>query len=202
MNDLYSMIVNTTGTLLKKSLSSLAILGEFIVSSEGNLVGWMEQVPGLKDYIDRAERRNADTTLREYLADQLTKRLSRLHLAEQSLLDSGGLAQMSQTREVKTKLQSYIDRVRAAAPGYAGLFATTKIEANELEQLHAFDEAQVRYLALFDQKLTALETAIQSQDGVDGALRDLYALANEAMQAFQLREDVLTQLDQKFSSKE
>ena len=177
MNDLHNMIVNAQGTLL----------------------GWMERVPGLKDYMDRAERRNADITLREYIATQLTMRLSRLEMLERSLLDAGGLAYMSKTREAKTKLQSYIDRVRATAPGYSGLFATTKIEANELDQLYAFDEAQVRYLDLFDQRLLDLEQAVQSQAGIEAALSGLYRQANEAMQAFQLREDVLTQLDSKFS---
>jgi hypothetical protein len=46
-----------------------------IINAQGTLLGWMERVPGLKDYIDRAERRNADTTLREYLADQFTDRI-------------------------------------------------------------------------------------------------------------------------------
>ncbi len=177
-------------------------LHDMIINAQGTLLGWMERVPGLKDYIDRAERRNADTTLREYLADQFTNRLSRFQNLELSLINHGELAQMSEMRQVKTKLQSHIDRVRAATPGYSGLFASTKIEAVELDQLYAFDEAQVRYLDLFDQKLTALEEAMQSKDGIESALQDLYGLVNEAMQAFQLREDVLTQLNQKFTSKE
>jgi phage gp29-like protein len=84
--------------------------------------------------------------------------------------------------------------VKAAAPGYSGFMEAVKVDADALEQLYAFDEAQIRYAAQIDELLNNLETAIRSGDGLAEALRALDDLAREANEAFSLREDVLTNL--------
>jgi hypothetical protein len=84
--------------------------------------------------------------------------------------------------------------VRAAALGYAGLDDEIKIREAELDKLHSFDEALVRYVDKFDESLNTLEQAVNSRTGIENAIAALDKLAIEANEAFSLREDVLTNL--------
>lgn len=170
-----------------------------IVSQRGGLKGLLARIPGFRGYTERADRRTADTMLRNHIAGELTKRINRFASIEKSLIDNGGLAHMSKSRDAKTKLQTYRDRVAAAAPGYSGFFATINVNEPELEKLYSFDEAQVRYLDRFDEALTQFENAVNSSEGVAATISTLYDLAAEANEAFSLREDVLTNLDKSLS---
>jgi ABC-type transporter Mla subunit MlaD len=165
-----------------------------IVSMRGSFENLLARIPGFRGYIDKATRRTADRTLRDHIASELTARINRLSALEVELLENGGLSHMSATRSVKEKLQTFRDRVKAAAPGYSGFMEAIKVDADALEQLYAFDEAQIRYAAQIDELLNNLETAIRSGDGLAEALRALDDLAREANEAFSLREDVLTNL--------
>lgn len=168
-----------------------------IVSQRGSFEQLLARIPGFRGYIDKASRRTADRMIRDYVAGLLTQNLNRLAQLERRLLEDDGLLYMSKTNSVKTKLQTYRDRVKAAAPGYSGFMEAIKVEADELERLYSFDEAQVRYADRFDTALDELETAISNKEGIEEAIAKLDALTIEANEAFSLRENVLTDLDRK-----
>jgi hypothetical protein len=170
-----------------------------IVNQRGRFQNLLARIPGFRGYQEKADRRTADTMLRDHIASELAKRINRFASLEKALLDDGGLSYMSKSREAKTRLQTYHDRVKAAAPGYSGFFAAVKVNEPELERLYAFDEAQVRYIDRFDEALTQFEQAITSKEGINAAISSLYDLAGEANEAFSLREDVLTNIDKSLS---
>lgn len=165
-----------------------------IVSMRGSFENLLARIPGFRGYIDKATRRTSDRMLRDHISAELTARLNRLAALEVELLENGGLSHMSATRSAKEKLQTFRDRVKAAAPGYSGFMEAVKVDSEALERLYAFDEAQIRYASQIDELLNNLEAAISSGDGVAEAVRALDGLAREANEAFSLREDVLTNL--------
>lgn len=171
-----------------------------IVSQRGSFERLVARVPGFRGYVDKGARRTADRMLRDHIADQLTQRVNRLMRISAALLDNGGLSYMSKIQGAQTKLQTYRDRVKAAAPGYSGFAESVKVEAEELERLYSFDEALIRYLDRFDEALDALEASASSQEGVDEAIANLSQLATEANEAFSLREDVLTNISKSLSA--
>lgn len=171
-----------------------------IVSQRGGFERLLNRIPGFRGYLDKGTRRTADRMLRDHIADQLTQRINRLASLERRLLDMGGLRYMSKTQSAKTKLQTYRDRVKAAAPGYSGFMDAIKVDAEALERIYAFDEAQVRYADRFDDTLNLLEDAINKNEGVEDAIRVLDALTVEANEAFSLREDVLTDISKSLSA--
>jgi hypothetical protein len=170
-----------------------------IVSQRGSFEQLLARIPGFRGYVDKASRRTADRMIRDYVADLLTQRVNRLVEIEKQLLDNGGLSYMSKTNSAKTKLQTYRDRVKAATPGYSGFMEAVKVDTEELERLYSFDEAQIRYTDRLDEALDALSTAADNNEGVDDAIANLDRLTREANEAFSLRENVLTDLDQKSS---
>ncbi|MCU0499433.1 MAG: hypothetical protein MUF87_18945 [Anaerolineae bacterium] len=165
-----------------------------IMEQKGSFERLVARIPGFKGYQEKQARRTADRMLRDYIAGEIEKRVDRLVRSERRILDKLGLGLMTKTREAKTAMQTYHDMVKTAAPKYDGMWAQMKIGSVELEKIYNFDEAQIRYVDRFDELLTALEAAIESKDGVETAVENLYAAANEAQDAFSLRDQVLTDL--------
>jgi hypothetical protein len=171
-----------------------------IVSQRGNLENLVARIPGFRGYIDKKSRRTADRMLRDHLAETLQKRITRLTEIEKTILANGGLAHMSETSSAKLKIQTFHDRVKAAAPGYSGFFEAVKIGPEEMETLYSFDEAQIRFVDKFDEALDSLKQAAQGNEGLTEAISALNQVAIEANEAFSLREDVLTRLDKSLGS--
>jgi hypothetical protein len=165
-----------------------------IMNQRSGFEKWVGRLPGFEGYLDKKARRKADRMLRDHIADQLSQRINRLTQIEKRLLDNGGLSYMSRTNSVKTKLQTFRDRVATAAPGYSGPFEQIKIGPEQLDELYAFDEALIRYADQFDTALNTLSEAASSNTGIDEAINALDSLTVEANEAFSLREDVLTNL--------
>jgi len=171
-----------------------------IVSQRGSFERLVARLPGFRGYVDKSARRTADRMLRDYIADQLTRRINRFGQIERKLLDNGGLGYMSKTANVKMKLQTFRDRVKAAAPGYSGFGDAIKVGPEELERIYSFDEALIRYNDRLDEALTTFEQNVTSNEGVDAAIDALGSLATEANEAFTLREDVLTNISKSLSA--
>ncbi|MBN2302869.1 MAG: hypothetical protein JXQ72_00235 [Anaerolineae bacterium] len=162
-----------------------------IVSDRNGFEELLAKLPGFRGYMEMGARRAADRMIRDHVVGKLREQLARLTNIEKMLLDAGGLAFMSQTRSVKTKFQTYIDRVAAETAGYSGFFDALKIGADDLEVIYAFDWALMEYVDKFAEKLDALQDAAMNNAGVDALIRELDMLTIEANQAFGLRDDVL-----------
>jgi hypothetical protein len=171
-----------------------------IVNQRGSFERLIARLPGFGGYVDKSTRRTADRMLRDHIADQLTQRINRFAQIERKLLDNGGFSSMSKTANIKMKLQTFRDRVKAAAPGYSGFGDAVKVGAEELERIYSFDEALIRYDDKFDEALNTFDTSVTSKEGVDAALDTLDSLTTEANEAFTLREDVLTNISKSLSA--
>lgn len=165
-----------------------------IIAQRGGFENLIARIPGFRGYLDNKARRAADRMIRDHLADQLSAQISRFVDVEKALLDGGGLAYMGKTNAVKTNLQHFRDRVKTAAPGYSGPFEQVKVTLEDLESIYSFDEVMFRYIDQFDEVIGALEGAASAKSGIDEALTTIDKLTREANQAFDLRDDILTQL--------
>jgi len=162
-----------------------------IVNGRGGVEDLFARIPGFRGYMEKTARRQADRLIREHVAGQLREQLTRLAQIEKALLDAGGLKYMSGTRSAKTKFQTFIDRIATDTPGYAAFFEAVKVTDDDLQVIYAFDEALLDYVGEFKTRLEALDTAVQSAEGVTEAIRALDTLTVEANEAYNLRDSVL-----------
>ncbi|MDZ4671685.1 MAG: hypothetical protein SH821_12515 [Phototrophicales bacterium] len=170
-------------------------LYEKIVSSRGSFERLIARLPGFKGYQDKQARRTADRMLREYIAGEMDKRIDRLVRLEKLILDmQGGMMYMPRTRSAKSRIQLYRDKIFIQAPGYDGMWAQMKIGSEELEKIYAFDEAHIGYADKFDVALDVLEQAIINRENLEQVIWDLENIATEALDAYDLRDEVLTNL--------
>lgn len=165
-----------------------------IVAQRGQLENLVAKIPGFKGYHEKEARRQADRLLREYLVSEFDKILRRFERFEKRLLDNGGLQYMGRTREVKSKIDAYRDRVNTAAPKYSGMWSAIKIDEDALDRIYAFDEAQLRYQMQFDTLLIRLDDAVKADEDFEPILDELYDAAVEANEAFRLRDDEILRL--------
>jgi len=170
-------------------------LYEQIMAQKGKLENLMMKVPGFKGYQEMQARRTADRLLRDHLTGQIDAHIKRFDRIQNDLLDGGkGLKYMSRARDVKSKMQAYRDKVATAAPKYSGMFAQIKVTEETLDRLYAFDEAQLRYVLQFETALDQLATAIDSGEGIEEGMDAVYDIAATASDAFDLRDDEITNL--------
>ncbi|MBI5961381.1 MAG: hypothetical protein HY866_21760 [Chloroflexi bacterium] len=166
-----------------------------IVSERASLEKLLSKLPGFRGYMELNTRRQADRMIRESVAATLRQQLNRLVMAEKALLDAGGLKYMSKTRSAKTKFQTFIDRIAAANPGYSGFFDADKITPEDLETIYAFDYALLNYNDKFAEALNLLQDAALKNEGIEAAIAALDALTIEANEAYNLRENVLKDIE-------
>ncbi|MDX1991498.1 MAG: hypothetical protein SF029_03875 [bacterium] len=171
-----------------------------IVSERGSFERLIARIPGFRGYQEKQARRTADEMLRKYTSDLIRQRLDRFIRIEQLIINNGGLAYMTRTRNVKSKLQQLKDKIDTASPGYSGMWAQLKIDTDEMERLYAFDEAQIRHVEAFDTALDAIEHAAGTKEGLDEAIVQLDMLAVDALNAYELRDDVINNFSQEHGS--
>lgn len=167
-----------------------------IMSQKGSFENLMMKIPGFKGYQEKQARRTADRLLREHLANEIDAHIKKFGRLQNKLLDGGkGLSYMARAREVQAQIQMYHDKVETAAPKYSGMWAQVKVTEETLDRIYAFDEAQFRFLTQLDTALANFESAIESGEGIEDAMDEVYDTAATASEAFDLRDDEILNLD-------
>lgn len=163
-----------------------------IVGERGSLENLLSKMPGFRGYMDMSARREADRQIRDHVAAQYESQLVRFGNVESVMVREGGLLFMDRTKSIRTKLENLRRRIASDTPGYSGFFAANKIGADDLQRVYAFDESMLRYADEIALKIDGLQTAASANDGLSEALTQLDNSIQEAHQAYDLRDTVLT----------
>ncbi|MDF1520036.1 MAG: hypothetical protein RQ728_01225 [Brevefilum sp.] len=150
----------------------------------------LAKIPGFKGYIERGDRRLSDKILREKIADEFEVHYQRVSSLQRDLISQGELQYIDDLEASALKLRQFIDRVKTASYGYAGIFDAIKIKQDELDQVYQYDYA---LLALSDEVASAVdnvETSIGTE-GLDAALRHLRTVSQQCVDAFNKRSEVM-----------
>jgi hypothetical protein len=148
------------------------------------------KIPGFKGYIERGDRRLSDKILREKIADEFEVHYQRVSSLQRDLISQGEIQYIDDLEASALKLRQFIDRVKTASYGYAGIFDAIKIKQDELDQVHQYDYA---LLTLSDEVASAVdnvETSIGTE-GLDAALRHLRTVSQQCVDAFNKRSEVM-----------
>ena len=150
----------------------------------------LSKIPGFKGYIERGDRRQSDKLLRETIANEYEAHYQRISGLQRDLISQGGLAYLSELENASINLRQFIDRVRTASYGYAALFDAIKIKEDELSNIYAYDAALLEKGAAVSGAIDNVESSIGT-DGLPAALRHLTSVAQECVDLFNKRSDVM-----------
>ena len=148
------------------------------------------KVPGFKGYIERNDRRMSDKLLREQVALAFESQYQRVSALQRDLISHGGLAYVDDLEAAAIKIRQFIDRVRTASYGYAGLFDAVKIKEDDLAQVYQFD---LKLLELDDAVSHAMDNVEASigTDGLPAAIKNLATISQSCVETFNQRSDML-----------
>lgn len=150
----------------------------------------LAKIPGFKGYIERGDRRMSDKILREKIADEFETLYQRVSSLQRDLINQGELQYIDDLEASALKLRQFIDRVRTASYGYAGLFDAIKIKQDELDQVYQYDYALLELSDEVSAAVDNVETSIGTE-GLDAALRHLQTTSQQCVNAFNKRSEVM-----------
>jgi hypothetical protein len=159
----------------------------------GKLESLIAKVPGYKGYKEKEMRREADTLLRQHLANQLAEQLTKAEDIGSQMLMGPGLTQLDDMGKGNTRLQTLIDKVRTAAQGYAGFFDAVRVKEDELDILYEFDSDMLDRVGEISDALENLQSALDSgeSDKLAPSVRRYVKTVTDISMAFDRRRDTM-----------
>ncbi|MFZ3070370.1 MAG: hypothetical protein WA110_04520 [Anaerolineaceae bacterium] len=161
-----------------------------VVGEEDALKKLIAKIPLFKGYIERGDRRMSDKILRETVANELESQYQRISSVQRDLISQGGLALIDDLEGAAIKIRQFIDRVRTASYGYAGLFDAIKIKEDDLAQVYQYDLELLGLSEGVSHAIDNVEASIGS-DGLPAAIKNLTTTAQSCLDTFNKRSDVM-----------
>ncbi len=158
--------------------------------SRGLLEKIASKIPGFGGYMEKETRREADRMLRDLIANRYGEQLSRVQSLQTQLVTGTGIEYVDDLQNAATRLQRFVDSVKTAAYGYAGLFSAVQVKEEQLAKLYAFDNALLDNADKIVEAVNTVETSMGG-DGLGAAIRNLTTLVTQCNDAFERRKEVL-----------
>lgn len=150
----------------------------------------LSKVPGFKGYVERETRRSSDKLMRESLADKFETLWQKISTIQKDMVNQGMIQYVDDMEGASIKLRQFIDRVRTATYGYAGLFDAVKIDEEELSELYRYDLAMFNLVDEIERAIDNVEASIGS-DGLPASIKNLVNLAQQCVDTFNKRVEVI-----------
>ena len=161
------------------------------VTEDKDLLGKIRGfLSGFIGYFDRDRRREADMLLRETVAQRYEEQWERISSLQRGMIKASQLEHVDDLEASAIKLRAFINRVKGASHGYAGLFDHARINSDELKQLYAYDLALLENVERISHAIDNVSTSMGS-DGLPAAMRHLETVSQEAIDAFNRRDELL-----------
>jgi hypothetical protein len=151
----------------------------------------LKGLPGIRGYVDKELRRDADKRLRELIAQELEVQKQALLEVQRMLLQGNGLLWLDNVDQAVQKLQILSDRIKTASYGYAGLFDPVRIREEALDALHRFDQALANRTVDVKMAVSALNKAVVEGGDIGAAIRQLTNLLVELNNLYTKRHEAI-----------
>ena len=161
-----------------------------ITESKDLLSKIVSKVPGFSGYMERQDRRNSDKVLRDMIAERFEDQWGRVSDLQREFISAGDIMYLDDLEAAAIKLRTFADRVRTATRGYSGFFDAVKVNEEELTRIYQYDAAM---LEMADEVSRAIDhvTASMGTEGVSAAIRNLKTVAQQCIDTFNRREEVV-----------
>lgn len=168
-------------------------LRDTLSSHLGGFESLVKKIPGYSGYKEKEMRREADSLLRQHLADQLADQLSRAEDVSSQMLTGPGMMQLDDIGKGNTRLQTFIDKVKTAAQGYAGFFDAVKVKEDQLDTLYEFDQGMVAQVDEIGAAIDSIQTALDGGDesAIAPSVRRYVKTVSDASAMFDKRKEAI-----------
>jgi len=169
-------------------------LRDRIDDAMGGFEDLVSRIPGYAGYKEKEKRREADALLRDHLAREFEAQWNRINDLKSQMLIGPAMTYLDDMGKAGRRLQTLIDKIKAAAQGYAGFFDAVKVKEDELDALYQFDQDMVSKVDEVATAIDAVQTALDNEEGIAPAIRSLTRTIDDMIALFDRRKDVVTGL--------
>jgi hypothetical protein len=166
-----------------------------IEESLGGFENLVRKIPGYGGYKEKELRREADRLLRDQIASEYGEQVQRL-VELQGELVSGGkiefLEYATTLDDAVRRLQTFVDRIKRAAQGYAGFFDAVKVKEEQLDALYEFDSSLLTQADVVSSAVDDVRAAMDVGEGLPAAIAAVKRVAGDLNHLFSQREEVIT----------
>ena len=99
----------------------------------------LRYIPGFHGYLEKEYRRESDQLARTWLVDQVQRGKRGLDDFTRTLTDAGRLDELTLCERFRTRLDTLLNRIRAAVQGYSGFFDFVRVDEELLSQVYDHD---------------------------------------------------------------
>ncbi len=146
----------------------------------------VNSIPGFQGYREKELRRDADRVQREYLASRLEESKKGLDGLAATASRAGALDAINDIETARKRLDKVVARVRYADRGYAGFFATIKVDEAALDRVYRYDlglvqgveDARAALAAAATNPAQAVKEMLGRLDVLDAALAERESILN------------------------
>jgi len=139
--------------------------------------------------VERADRRMA-INFAGKVADTFEPLYQRTSSLQRQLISQGGLKYVDDLETAAIKLRQFIDRVRTASYGYAGIFDAIKIKQDDLAQVYQYDLQLLSLSETVSHAIDNVEVSIGT-DGLVAAIQNLVSATQNCLDVFNKRSEAL-----------
>jgi|GEM_PF-160750 len=193
--DVASQAAETAGNFTQKVGEKVSSATKKTMEFGHNLPDLLRGLPGVRGYVEKELRRDADRRLRRMIANELSEDKIGLLNVQQQLLREGGLKWLDEVDGAIQKLQILIGRVQTASQGYAGLFDAVRILDEQLEALHKFDVALAENVSELSDIIEKLSASVGNDDAIPGAIQEVISVITELNVLVQKRYEAVLDPD-------
>ncbi|MCC6455483.1 MAG: hypothetical protein IT328_11105 [Caldilineaceae bacterium] len=151
----------------------------------------LKGLPGIRGYVDKELRRDADKRVRDLIAQELEVQKQALLEIQRTLLEGNGLLWLDNVDQAVQKLQILIDRIKTASYGYAGLFDPVRVREEALNALHRFDQAVAERTVDVKMAVDGLRKAVNENGDIGSAIRKVTDLMAELNNLYTKRHEAI-----------
>ncbi|OQY26510.1 MAG: hypothetical protein B6243_14115 [Anaerolineaceae bacterium 4572_5.2] len=141
-------------------------LRNVVEDAMGGFESMAKKIPGYSGYKEKEQRREADALLREHLARELETQWARSNDLRSQMLIGPAMSQLDDMGKASRRLQTLIDKIKAAAQGYAGFFDAVKVKEDQLDALYEFDNDMLLRVDDIADAIDAVQAALDSEENV------------------------------------
>jgi hypothetical protein len=170
-------------------------LRDKIVGSLGGIEDLARKIPGYGGYKEKEMRREADRLLRDKIAAAFGDQVQRLVDVQGELVAGGKIELLEHATALEDavrRLQTFVDRIKRAAQGYAGFFDALKVKEEQLDALYEFDSSLLAQIDTVTSAVYEVRAAMDAGEGLPAAISNVKRVAGDVNHLFVQREDVIT----------
>lgn len=155
----------------------------------------MKKIPGFEGYLDREQRRKADSVHREYLGKLLSTKKRAIQDIAAVALENGDLSSMTAFDSLTNQIDTINNRMRAAGTAGGNFFAMVEVDTELLDRIYEYDLALLGQVESLDEKLATLQQAVDTNDNVKLATNGVKGVLQQLGASLDGREKILKGLE-------